>query len=175
MSFMLATTSLFDWRTCIDFDMCIIVQRCRLWFYPVLDLCSHCHEGLLYICGILCTCLQEGNSKLVSILLYKSKTITLHWHVGSWRLNNFFYFMGQITLPLFMEYEEFSNFISVRPVNSWFSDYHSVVFLNPTGPLDCKLGFSVYNKGPQGFSTEHYMLQFVVTHLMSRYQILICS
>ena len=33
---------------------------------PVLDLCCHGHEGLLNICGVLGTGLQEGNADLVS-------------------------------------------------------------------------------------------------------------
>lgn len=42
---------------------------------PVLDLRSHCHESLLYVCGILRAGLQKGHANLVR------KSLQSHYHV----------------------------------------------------------------------------------------------
>jgi hypothetical protein len=45
---------------------------------PVLDLCSHGHEGLLHVCCVLGAGLQEGNANLVREGLQAVKLLTVN-------------------------------------------------------------------------------------------------
>lgn len=52
-------------RSAVNLEVGPFTPRCCSWPHPLFDLCSHCHECLLNIGGILGTCLQEGDSQRV--------------------------------------------------------------------------------------------------------------
>lgn len=59
-----ATTSWLH-RGAVDLQVGSFTPRSCSWPHPLFDLCSHRHECLLNIGGILGTCLQEGDTQRV--------------------------------------------------------------------------------------------------------------
>lgn len=67
-----ATTSWLH-RGAVDLQVGPFTPRSCSWPHPLFDLCSHCHECLLNVGGVLGTRLQEGDTQRVCKFLPRGK------------------------------------------------------------------------------------------------------